>query len=215
MAVDATGAILDSASPAEGGNESTPKPMEQPIVSEDEKTQGGEDKSVPFHENPRFKELVSEKNAAKEERDALKQQLAELQGQQSPTPPSENSDMSPEGEKFLQMAEDRVMSKLQNLAAEQQKQTEEQQKQADSIVTDLKSEMGDRFDNFIEFAQGTRKTFPSASIDELKTAWQQADTGEANKVTRPSTGDRPTTKVQRIDPREDMITAARRFQDGS
>jgi hypothetical protein len=76
---------LDTDEESEKGEESEEKseeedPSEETVNKEDEASENVED-DLPkeFHEHPRFKELVEQKNQFKEETESMKQQIAELE----------------------------------------------------------------------------------------------------------------------------------------
>lgn len=73
---------VNQESSSESSQESQPQ---APVPSQEAKAQAPADpnnnSNVPFHEHPRFKELIEEKNKYREELNAIKQQSAELQRQ--------------------------------------------------------------------------------------------------------------------------------------
>lgn len=103
-------AAMEESAASEQQTQGTETPTPQQGESqEQEKQPEGE---VPFHEHPRFKEVIDEKNWYKQQ---LEQQLAQQQQpvQQTQTPQNPYQGMTPEEERFMRFRDDQTKKIVQ------------------------------------------------------------------------------------------------------
>lgn len=95
--------------------------LEEPTSEE------GVEKEVPFHQHPRFKELVDQKNEAKQQADLLQQKLLELTDKAlTRKEPSEDpyADLDGESKRWLKQRDVQVEEIARRVAAEERKKAE-------------------------------------------------------------------------------------------
>lgn len=144
-------------------------------------------KEAPFHEHPRFKELISERNQEREERARLSQQIqqmqAALQKQSQPAQRSKQDQLlerltsiDPEFAEFqkgiydkLSVAE-QTQRELQELRS--QRESEQATNQFDKLCTDNKVEAKDKF--LYEQMIANMATSTNAKISQLPNLFKQA-----------------------------------------
>jgi hypothetical protein len=194
----------------------------QPTVSEDANTQtGGQD----LNDNPRFQEIITQKNKAKKEVESLQEEIRQLRETQKSADPEKKNDsgLSEAGEKFLTIAEQRILGKI--------RESSEAQAKEERAIAEAEREMVQTFrdkhfsgdpapEGFIDHLGQLMSSFGVTQISSqfLEGALQDFKARGLDASNKPDIVADPSKKGGAeknkdaivIDPNEDFVTAARR-----